>query len=137
MNQGLGLGLFAAGLSAAPLLAAAVELTPNARLHVDHAWHEADTRALDDALIIRRAQFGLDGKVNEAWSFEVTYDFAKVGAFKDVFLQYKGWKSAAIKLGQFKVPFGLGTDQFQQHHVHRAGTTRRRLRIVPARRHRF
>ena len=107
MNQGLGLGLFAAGLSAAPLLAAAVELTPNARLHVDHAWHEADTRSLDDALIIRRAQFGLDGKVNEAWSFEVTYDFAKVGAFKDVFLQYEGWKSAAIKLGQFKVPFGL------------------------------
>lgn len=83
-------------MSAAPLLAAAVELTPNARLHVDHAWHEADTRSLDDALIIRRAQFGLDGKVNEAWSFEVTYDFA---SFKDVFLQYEGWKSAAIKLG--------------------------------------
>ena len=107
MNKGLRLGLVVAGISVAPLMAAAVELSPTARLHVDHAWHEADTRALDDALIVRHAQFGLAGEFNEAWSFEVAYDFAKVGAFKDVFLQYQGWKSTAIKLGQFKVPFGL------------------------------
>ncbi|HEQ0195689.1 OprO/OprP family phosphate-selective porin [Pseudomonas aeruginosa] len=102
--------------------AGAVELKLGGRLHLDYAAHRADTKPLDNGFLVRRAKLGVDGKLDDDWSFEVSYDFAdpyqvtddgssKVGRFKDGFddvaLRYDGWKHADLSLGQFKVPFGL------------------------------
>lgn len=107
MNVMLRSGLLAVCAVVAPPAAGAFELTPGARLHLDQAWHDADTEPLDDDFLVRRAAVGVDGKFNDDWSFEAGYDFADDGEFKDVYLQYEGWKAGAIAAGQFKVPFGL------------------------------
>ncbi|MBV6416378.1 MAG: Porin O [Steroidobacteraceae bacterium] len=85
----------------------AFEVEPMGRLHLDYAAHDADRRPMDDGFYLRRARLGLRGKFDDHWSFEVEYDFVGHGAYKNVSLQYEGWKPGAINLGQFKVPFGL------------------------------
>ncbi len=85
----------------------AVEVTPTGRLHVDHAYHDSDVAQFDDKTLVRRAQFGLKGKFGSGWSAEVVYDFASGGSLKDVYVRYRGWGHSELKLGQFKVPFGL------------------------------
>lgn len=85
----------------------AMEFTPSGRLHLDYAFHEADVAPLGNKFLVRRAQFGLDGKINDDWSAQIAYDFTGNGEFKDVYLRYEGWKPGAFTIGQFKVPFGL------------------------------
>ncbi len=94
--------------------AAAFDIKPEARLHLDYADHDADAKPLDDDWIVRRATVGLKGKFNEDWSFEAAYGLSndgrlrpRDGKFKDVALSYKGWSAGSITAGQFKVPFGL------------------------------
>ena len=85
----------------------AVEVTPTGRLHVDYAHHDSDVAQFENKALVRRAQFGLKGKFGSGWSAEVVYDFASGGSLKDVYLRYRGWGHSDLKLGQFKVPFGL------------------------------
>lgn len=94
--------------------AAAFELEPQARLHLDYAVHDADAEVLDDDLIVRRAKVGLEGKFNDDWSFEIEYALADdgrldpdQGELEDVVVEYEGWSVGDISLGQFKIPFGL------------------------------
>ena len=102
--------------------AGAFEIKLGGRLHLDYAAHRADVKPLDNGFLVRRAKLGVDGRLVDDWSFELSYDFAdpyqvtddgstKVGRFKDGFddvaLRYEGWKPADIDIGQFKVPFGL------------------------------
>jgi phosphate-selective porin OprO/OprP len=89
--------------------ASAFELKPNGRFHFDYARHDDDVRPLQNRDFVRRAVFGLDGKFNADWSFEVAYDFTGGGEFNDAYVRYDGWKQGAISAGQFKVPFGLET----------------------------
>lgn len=98
--------LAGAGAATAPG-AAAFEASPEARLHLDYAAHDEDRKSLDDGFLVRRASVGLDGRLGKDWSFEIAYDFADDGDFKDVAVRYKGWEPGSIGLGQFKVPFGL------------------------------
>ncbi len=85
----------------------AFEITPKGKLQLDHAFHEEDVRDLTDRGIVRRAELGFEGKFNPDWSFELVYDFADDGEFKDAYIEYGGWKLGDIRAGQFKVPFGL------------------------------
>ena len=94
-------------LCTATIEARAFEIIPSGRLHLDYAAHDADVAPLNDRFLVRRASIGLEGKINDHWSFELNYDFADGGGAKDVSLRYDGWKRSAITLGQFKVPFGL------------------------------
>lgn len=87
--------------------AQAFDLTPSARLHLDHASHREDRKPLPDGWRLRRASVGLEGAFNEDWSFELGYDFTDGGEFKDVALAYGGWSQGAVAVGQSKVPFGL------------------------------
>lgn len=94
--------------------ASAFEVTPEGRLHLDYAAHNADVKPLKDDLVVRRAVFGLDGKFNDDWSFEIAYEFAndgeiqpQDGKFRDVAVEYDGWQAADLSVGQFKLPFGL------------------------------
>jgi phosphate-selective porin OprO/OprP len=97
----------ALALGAALAPAAAVEIEPRGRLHVDHATHRSDRRVLEDGFVLRRASLGLDGTLGDAWSFEIAYDFADGGAFKDAYLRYTAGGAGEWTVGQFKVPFGL------------------------------
>lgn len=87
--------------------ASAIEIKPEVTLQADYATHEEDVRPLEDGGILRRAKFGLEGKINTNWSFEIEYDFSEDGEFDDAYVQYAGWKPGAIQAGQFKTPFGL------------------------------
>lgn len=112
---------FSRGLLAAWVLgigsagsAAAFDVKPEARLHLDYAHHNADAKPLDDGWAVRRATVGLKGKFNADWSFEAAYELSddghlrpRDGKFKDVTLSYEGWNAVSITAGQFKVPFGL------------------------------
>lgn len=108
MKKTLHLRLAVVGcLSTMGMDASDLEITPGGRLHLDYAVHDADVVPLDDNFLVRRARIGLDGKINADWSFEIVYDFAAGGDFKDAYLRYSGWNPGAITIGQFKVPFGL------------------------------
>lgn len=94
--------------------AAALEVQPEARLHLDYGSYDADAKPMDDGLIARRATLGLEGSFNQDWSFEIGYELSKggdikpgEGKFKDVSLSYDGWNAGEITVGQFKIPFGL------------------------------
>ncbi len=119
MTPSLPLALFA--LCAAPI-ASGVELNFNARLHLDAALHDADTTPRRDGWLMRRAALGIDGKLDADWSFAAAWDAAGMytvrddglvkshdfdAGLKDVALQYRGWPAAQLRLGQFKVPFGM------------------------------
>jgi len=94
--------------------AAALDVKPTARLHLDYAAHDADTKPMDGGWTVRRATVGLKGKLHKDWSFEAAYELSddgrlrpRSGKFKDVALGYEGWSAGSITAGQFKVPFGL------------------------------
>lgn len=102
----------AAGISAGLALiathAAAFEISPRGRVHVDYAIHDEDSSALGDGFRARRARMGLSGKIDDDWSFKIEYDFAESGSSaKDVYLRYTGLEAGNITVGHFKVPFGL------------------------------
>lgn len=85
----------------------AVEVTPSARLHVDYARFDSDVAQFDNKTSVRRAQFGLTADFGSRFSAKVVYDFADGGSYKDAYVRYRGWGRTDLKLGQFKVPFGL------------------------------
>ena len=97
-----------AGLSMVAVDAAALELNPRGRVHVDYAMHDEDNSDLGDGFRARRARIGLSGKVDDDWSFQIEYDFAENGSSaNDVYLRYTGLEQGNITIGHFKVPFGL------------------------------
>lgn len=100
-------GLAVLAFAGAAPLSHAFEIEPGGRLHLDYAAHDADRRPMEDDSYLRRARLGLDVRFDGQWSFEVEYDFVGHGEYKNVALQYDGWKAATVNLGQFKVPFGL------------------------------
>lgn len=114
----LGSALFAACLGVLALgvtgNAAALELEPKARLHLDYGTQDADVEPLGSGWIVRRAAIGLEGQFNDDWSFEIGYGMADNGEFRpgdgqyrDVTLGYEGWSAGDITVGQFRIPFGL------------------------------
>lgn len=103
--------------------AMAMEVQFGGRLHLDYAAHYDDTQTINNHFLVRRAKLDIDGKFNEDWSFEISYDLTGVlditedgiykrknkfrNGFDDIALQYEGWEFADLTVGQFKVPFGL------------------------------
>ncbi len=56
----------------------------------------------------RRARLGVEGTAFKDFNWRLEVDFAgNTVAIQDAYLQYNGFKPLAITLGQFKVPFGL------------------------------
>ena len=97
-----------AGLAMVAVDAAALELNPRGRVHVDYAMHDEDNSDLGDGFRARRARIGLSGKIDDDWSFQIEYDFAENGSSaNDVYLRYTGLEQGNITVGHFKVPFGL------------------------------
>ncbi len=116
MNTKSALAL-ALALTTAASTAAAFEVEPEARLHLDYGAWQADRKTPDDGFLLRKATFGLEGKFNKDWSFELEYGFANDGEFtvsdgefRDIAVKYDGWDAGDLEFGQFKVPFGLSED---------------------------
>ncbi len=93
---------------------AAQEVKPKAKLHLDYASHRADVKPMSDGFALRRAEVGIEGTLNPNWEFELGYDLTNdgrlrpsAGKFKDVNLEYSGWRVANVTFGQQKLPFGL------------------------------
>lgn len=100
-------GFFAVCLSSIPWQVMAVQVTPSGRLDLNYASPSSDAKPLRSNSIVRRAELGIDVDFNDDWTFKTRYDFTNDGKFGDVVLTYKGWQTADISVGQFKVPFTL------------------------------
>lgn len=101
------IALVAIAAQLAPVRDAAAQVRPGGRLHLDYAKHDAARRALADGALLRRAGLGIDGPLGRGWSFEIAYDFAGDGDFKDAYVRYEDARGGDWTLGQSKVPFGL------------------------------
>ncbi|MEX0960692.1 MAG: porin [Burkholderiales bacterium] len=78
----------------------------NGRIHYDYrSYSPSDSVA--DTFDLRRARIGFGGKVFEDISFSVVGDFAASTKLDVAYLNYALTKPAQLRLGQFKMPFGL------------------------------
>jgi phosphate-selective porin len=70
-----------------------------------HAWN---TTAFDDTLTdrnfrLRRANIGVEGKINEDWQYKVMFDSTRRDRIlKDLTLEYTGLPHHTVRIGQFK-----------------------------------
>ena len=99
--------LAAAFIAAKAASVRAVEITPTGRLHLDYAAYDDDRTPFENRFLVRRAQLGLQVKIDGDWSAKLVYDFSNGGSLKDAYVRYDGWKAGEVTLGQSKVPFGL------------------------------
>jgi phosphate-selective porin OprO/OprP len=61
----------------------------------------------DDAgLDIARRRVGVEGRLARVFEYQVEYELG-VNDWRDAFLDYRQYRAAQIKAGQFKLPFGL------------------------------
>lgn len=97
----------AAGCLAASSVAASGP-EPRGRIHLDYAFHDEDVREFADGHRLRRARIGVDGVLDDDWSYQSEIDFAENGVgFRDVYLRYSGLETGDLTIGQFKVPFSM------------------------------
>ncbi len=97
-----------AGLAMVAVDAAAFDINPRGRFHLDYAAHSEDNAELGDGFRVRRARIGLNGNIDDDWRYQIEYDFAEDGsAARDVYLRYTGFDAGDLTIGHFKVPFGL------------------------------
>ena len=85
----------------------------------------ADVNA-QDATDLGRLRLGVEGKLLKHFQYEVERDFRSTHPWKDVFLDLNRIDDAQIKLGKFKIPFGLDelTGSRNQDFVDRTLTAR-------------
>jgi phosphate-selective porin OprO and OprP len=95
----LGLGIGAAAIA---------EPQVTGRLHLDAAMYDDDLTTLDDGVLVRRARVGIRGSFGDGFGYHVEYNFADntLGA-ADQILTYDKLGPGTLKIGNFKVPFGL------------------------------
>ena len=79
-----------------------------ARLQGDFRRSEAAIRGDDgDGIDIARRRIGVEGRVGTALGYEVEYELAGGGMWRDAFLEYRQFKKVQVRAGAFKLPFGL------------------------------
>ncbi|MCC7549765.1 MAG: hypothetical protein IT532_18605 [Burkholderiales bacterium] len=81
-------------------------ISVSGRVHGDYRHFADDTapRTFD----VRRAYLGIQGKLYDIYTFDVTGDFAQSGTTLDVAWFNAAWlQSAQLRVGQFKMPFSI------------------------------
>ena len=102
--SGVALLFLGAGLA----LPVQAEISVMGRIHLDTAVHDNDDTGFDGAVLLRRAQLGVQGTLPEGWAYKSDWNLAGgEPTAQDVYLQYAGARPGTLTLGQFKVPFGL------------------------------
>lgn len=92
------------------LRADAAEMTVDVggRIQVDAALYDEDVTALASGTEFRRVRLFAAGGIDADWAYKLQVDFADGDAdLEDVFIQYSGFDFGSLKIGNFKVPFGL------------------------------
>ena len=95
------------------------------RFHFDVRGLDTDPVGKDD-FIWRRARVALEGRLYDDLEYEVDADARDTeNPWRDVFLNYRRFRSAEIQGGKFKVPFGLDqlTSVFSNSFVARSRTS--------------
>jgi phosphate-selective porin OprO/OprP len=82
------------------------------RIHADHRSFSNDSLNANsaDTFDVRRAYIGVQGKIAEDWTFDVTADFGALSnnSHLDVaWINYGGYKQAQFRAGQFKMPMSI------------------------------
>lgn len=79
------------------------------RMYIDGAYFLDDTEdVLSNGTHLRKARFAAKTQLWGKWNAEWDMDIAEYSVeIKDMWLSYNGWKNAMLKMGHFKVPFGL------------------------------
>lgn len=78
------------------------------RIHLDHAFHDADATPLANGHALRRARLGGSGSFEDEWSYILEVDFAGGDvSFRDVALTYSGLAVGDVSIGHVKVPIGM------------------------------
>ena len=71
-----------------------------------HLGINADVNA-QNSFDLGRVRLGVQGKFLKHFQYEVERDFRSTNPWKDVFLDLNRIDDAQMKLGKFKIPFGL------------------------------
>jgi len=108
----LGLAATVVGLgiaAALPAVGQSPTVNVGGRIHMDTAVYNDDVIPLNNGSLIRRARIGANGTLTDGWAYKVEWDFGGGGSVSanDLFISYKGLEAGDVKIGQFKVPFGL------------------------------
>jgi len=79
---------------------------------------KSDTSRLD----IARRRVGVTGVIAEVADFQIERELANARAWRDVYVNYRGFDKVNIQAGQFKLPFGLdeNTSSANLDFVHRS-----------------
>lgn len=87
--------------------ALAKDVNVRGRMHLDTAAYDSDVTELGSSTAVRRTRLGMNGKLNDTWSFQIEYDFAENGtSANDVYLR-RSLSGGNLTIGQVKVPMGL------------------------------
>ncbi|MCH8538280.1 MAG: OprO/OprP family phosphate-selective porin [Alkalimonas sp.] len=77
------------------------------RMHLDTAAYDSDVTELGSSTAVRRTRLGMNGKLDDTWSFQIEYDFAENGtSANDVYVR-RSLANGTLTIGQVKVPMGL------------------------------
>ena len=97
-----------AAVAVSPVAADDPSVAIAGRLHLDAAVYDEDVTPFDNGVLVRRARFGAAGDLVDGWSYKLEWDFAEDGvAARDIYVSYRGLGPGQVRVGQFKVPFGL------------------------------
>lgn len=104
----IGLLVFSPVLFTGSAVNAEMTVAVGGRIQADAALYDEDITPLASGTEFRRVRLFASGAIDEDWAYKVQLDFADGDAdLKDVFVQYKGFDFGSMKVGNFKVPFGL------------------------------
>lgn len=77
-----------------------------ARLHLD--FRDFDPELGEDEVVFRRARVGLQGRLYDDLEYEVEAETRdEEHPWRDVFVNYRRFRSAEVQVGRFKMPFSL------------------------------
>ena len=93
------------------------------RLHVDLRALDSEPEVAPDEFDLRRFRISLEGRIYDDLEYEVDASaLDKENPWRDVFLNYRKFRTAEIRGGKFKIPFGLDqlTSEFSNNFIERS-----------------
>lgn len=76
------------------------------RLHFDA--RDFDPELGEDEFVFRRARVGVEGRIYDDLEYEVEAELRdEERPWRDVFINYRRFRAAEVKVGRFKIPFSL------------------------------